>query len=115
MDNTEFTAQWGAEPHTPIDVVWVDGDDAEGVRPEKLTVSYKTTDATGAEVVNTATVDAQSQWKTIVEAIPTEAPTVIGWNDLTGVEATGYRCEAPKSPASATPSPSITIRKTRSR
>lgn len=91
MDDTEFTAQWGVQAHSPIEVVWDDGNNAEGIRTDRLKINYKVNGDNNELVENSVYLDEVSEWKTIVNGLFTEEPTV-DWEQLTGNENTGYRC-----------------------
>ena len=76
----------GSEINTPVEVVWKDGNNADGLRPEKLTLSYMNNGSTETS----STIVSSDLWKTTVSGETTSiAPD---W-ELLGDEAIGYRYE----------------------
>ena len=86
MDDIEVTATWGSEINTPVEVIWKDGNNADGLRPEKLRLSYMNNGSTETS----STIVSSDLWKTTVSGETTSiAPD---W-ELLGDEAIGYRYE----------------------
>ena len=97
MDDTEFTAVWGSEIKTPVTVVWVDGDDADGQRTDRLEITYKNA---GLSEQNTAYVENDGQWSTMISGDTLIDSIQVNWSQINateeapkGSEQNGYRYE----------------------
>lgn len=97
MDDTEFTAVWGSDVKTPVTVVWTDGDDADGLRTDRLEITYKNA---GLSEQNTAYVASGEQWSTMISGDTLIDSIQVNWSQINateeapkGSEQNGYRYE----------------------
>lgn len=97
MDDTKFTAQWGPEARSAIEIEWNDCDNADGSRPKELTVSYK---MRGESTVQTATVSERTDWSAAITGLLSEnaEDNYPVWNGVTGNDETGYVCTVSQKP-----------------
>ena len=97
MDDTEFTAQWGPEARSAIEIEWNDCDNADGSRPKELNVSYK---MRGESTVQTATVSERTDWSAAITGMLSENADDIYpvWEGVTGDDETGYACTVSQKP-----------------
>ena len=88
MDDIEVTATWGSDINTPVEVIWKDGNNADGLRPEKLTISYMNNGSDEADSV----VVPSDNWKATITGETLANTVAPDWDQLDD-EAIGYRYE----------------------
>ena len=79
MDNTEFTAVWGNDVKAPVTVVWNDGEDGDGLRTDRLELSYQVDGIAGT---NTVTVEEDSNWSTMLTGDVLSNTITVNWNRI---------------------------------
>lgn len=84
MDNTMFTAVWGADATTTVSVVWNDGDDADGLRENTLKLNYQ---IEGLAETNTAIVEESAQWSTMLSGTVNSESLTVSFKQINATEA----------------------------
>ena len=79
MDNTEFTAVWGSEVKAPVTVVWNDGDNGDGLRTDRLELTYQINSVSGTK---TATVEDSSNWSAMLTGEVLVNTLKVNWSQV---------------------------------
>ncbi len=96
MDDIEVTAVWGSDINTPVEIVWNDAENADGIRPDALKLTFTNV---GDEELQQSSVH-NDNWKTTINGDTQLASLKPVWDQINtselypfGDETNGYRYE----------------------
>ena len=79
-----FTATWGEQQQTPVHVMWRDAENADGLRPDKLSIT-----AGGTE----CDIQPTKNWRVYLPGNVKPADITVNWDKIGGDTEGQYACE----------------------
>lgn len=87
-EDVTFTARWSKNAVTPVRVVWKDGDDADGLRPDTLNLLIRNA---STEEQQAASISASNSWGSLLE--DNVGSISVDWDKAAGDSEDTYKYE----------------------